>query len=104
MSSKTDRSKAAPAGDVIGRPRTRIDGPAKVTGRARYPSYEPTRDAAYAFLLTSAVACGRGRHIHTEDALAIDGVLDVLTHWNAGSEAGSPQQQSGGNTTTTLET
>ncbi|WP_244815367.1 hypothetical protein [Caballeronia sp. Lep1P3] len=51
-------------------PHVRIDGEAKVTGRACYASDEPVRDAVYAFLLTSSIARGRVRRIHVEDAFA----------------------------------
>ena len=43
----------------IGQSHTRIDGPAKVSGRALYPSDEPVKNPAWAFLVTSAIARGR---------------------------------------------
>ncbi|WP_250474052.1 xanthine dehydrogenase family protein molybdopterin-binding subunit [Caballeronia sp. GAFFF1] len=88
---------------AFGVPHVRIDGEAKVTGRACYASDEPVENAVYAFLLTSTVANGRVRRIHADDALSLDGVLDVLTHENVGSEAKPPEQQAGGATTSTLE-
>lgn len=88
---------------AFGVPHVRMDGEAKVTGRACYASDEPVENAAYAFLLTSTIANGRVRRIHADDALSLDGVLDVLTHENVGSEAKPPEQQAGGATTSTLE-
>jgi xanthine dehydrogenase YagR molybdenum-binding subunit len=87
----------------MGHPQVRIDGRAKVTGGAQYPSDEAVTDPAYAFLLTSAIARGHIACFDLEDALDIDGVLDILTHQNVGGEASPPAQQSGGKTTTTLE-
>ena len=86
----------------FGRPQQRIDGRAKVTGRALYPSDEPVLAPACAYLLTSAIARGRITAFDLEEAQAIEGVLDILTHENVGHEA-SPPQQMGGGTTTTLQ-
>ena len=55
-------------GGLVGSPVARIDGRAKVTGRALYPSDEPVADPAYAFLLTSFIARGRivrGDYVNT---------------------------------------
>ena len=41
---------------AIGQPALRIDGRAKVTGRARYASDEVAAKPARAFLVTSAIA------------------------------------------------
>ncbi|MDR5735979.1 xanthine dehydrogenase family protein molybdopterin-binding subunit [Caballeronia sp. LZ025] len=99
----SDIDRLAKHQPAFGVPHVRIDGEAKFTGRACYASDEPVQDAVHAFLLTSSIARGRVRRIHAEDAFAIDGVLDVLTHENVGSEAKPPEQQAGGATTTTLE-
>ena len=40
------------SGTMIGERTVRIDGPAEVTGAARYPSGEPVAHPAYAFLVT----------------------------------------------------
>ena len=42
----------------LGKPVLRIDGIAKVTGAARYPSDEPVRNPAFAYLITSTIARG----------------------------------------------
>ncbi|HEX8413601.1 MAG TPA: hypothetical protein VF637_06890, partial [Sphingomicrobium sp.] len=88
---------------AFGQPRTRIDGPAKVRGRALYASDEPVANPAWAFLLTSAIARGRIAHFDLDEALSTPGVIDILTHENVGGEAKPPKQQSGGPTTTTMQ-
>ncbi len=88
---------------LIGKPAARIDGRAKVTGRALYASDEPVPGPAYAFLITSAIARGRITAIDLAEARAVPGVMDILTHENVGGQAKSPPQSTGGETTTTME-
>ena len=88
---------------AFGQLHTRIDGPAKVRGHARYASDEPVANPAWAFLLTSAIARGRIKQFELDEALALPGVIDILTFANAGNEAKPPKQQSGGPTTTTMQ-
>jgi xanthine dehydrogenase YagR molybdenum-binding subunit len=64
----------------IGRPIPRVDGRAKVTGSAKYAAEFNVRGLAYGFVVSSGIARGRIRSIHTADALAVPGVLDVFTH------------------------
>ena len=92
------------SGHHIGQPATRIDGPQKVTGRALFASDESVPGPAWAVFVTSTIARGRITGIDAADTLAVPGVLDVLWHGNVGGEAKTPQQASGGATTTTLET
>ena len=92
------------AGRLIGKPAVRIDGPAKVTGQARYPSDEPLQNPAYAYLVTSSISRGRVRGFDLAAARAAPGVLDILTHENVGGQVKSPLGPDGGPTTTTLET
>ncbi len=89
---------------LFGRPATRIDGPAKVTGAARYASDEPVANPAYAVLVTSRIARGRVAALYLDAARAVRGVRDILTHENVGDQAKPPAQMDGGPTTTTLET
>jgi xanthine dehydrogenase YagR molybdenum-binding subunit len=91
------------AGHLIGKPAVRIDGPAKVTGQARYPADEPLQNPAFAYLVTSAIARGRVRSVDLTAARATPGVLDILTHENAGGQIKPPNGPDGGPTTTTLE-
>ena len=89
---------------LIGKPAIRIDGRAKVMGRAAFASDEPAANPAHAFLVTSAIARGRIAGFDLDEAWAVPGVLDILTHENVGGEADTPQQASGGDTTSTMET
>jgi xanthine dehydrogenase YagR molybdenum-binding subunit len=90
-------------GDRLGKPTRRIDGVAKVTGAARYPSDEQVANPAYAYLVTSTIARGRIRAFKLDDAKAVKGVLDILTHENIGSGFKVAQGPDGGPTTETLE-
>ncbi|MCW0047503.1 xanthine dehydrogenase family protein molybdopterin-binding subunit [Brevundimonas sp. BT-123] len=71
---------------VVGRPLDRIDGPLKTTGVAPY-AYE-RRDvapnAAYGYVVGSAIAKGRIRSLRTEHARSAPGVLAVVTAETAG--------------------
>jgi len=72
-------------GKVVGVAHDRIDGPRKVSGRARY-AYEHNDEApnaAYGFILVSGIGKGRIAMIDTRDAEAAPGVLLVMTHLNA---------------------
>ncbi len=74
---------------VIGKPIDRIDGKRKTTGTARY-AYErndAAPDAAYGYIVGSAIAKGRIDSIDVTDAKAAPGVLAVVTHENAGKLA-----------------
>jgi xanthine dehydrogenase YagR molybdenum-binding subunit len=76
---------AAPQpGPNMGEPVPRVDGRLKVTGAARYPSDTPVANPAYAVLVTSAVAKGRIEELGLDRALAVPGVLDILTSENTG--------------------
>jgi xanthine dehydrogenase YagR molybdenum-binding subunit len=68
---------------AIGAPLDRLDGPAKVTGTARYAYEHPQREPAYLFPVQATVAAGRITAIDTAAAEAVPGVLAVLTHRNA---------------------
>jgi xanthine dehydrogenase YagR molybdenum-binding subunit len=67
-----------------GQPVPRIDAHAKVTGQARYASDFPVSNPAFAFLVTSAIAKGRIERMELDEAKAVPGVLDILTHENTG--------------------
>jgi xanthine dehydrogenase YagR molybdenum-binding subunit len=87
----------------FGKPVVRIDGVAKVTGAARYPSDEPVRNPAFAYLITSTIARGRIEAFHLESAHAVPGVLDIVTYENVGSGFDTPVGPDGKPTTTTIE-
>ena len=67
----------------IGQPINRVDGPAKVTGGAKYAAEHNIPNLAYGFVVSSAVARGRITRIDAADAIKLPGVLQVLTHENA---------------------
>ncbi|GAA3770873.1 xanthine dehydrogenase family protein molybdopterin-binding subunit [Plantactinospora mayteni] len=68
---------------AIGTPLDRFDGPAKVTGTARYAFEHPVDRPAYLFPVQATVAVGRIVAVHTEPASREPGVLAVLTPENA---------------------
>jgi xanthine dehydrogenase YagR molybdenum-binding subunit len=65
---------------ILGQPTSRIDGRAKVTGSAKYAAEHNVPALAHGFVVNATIAKGRIRRIHTADALAVEGVLDVFTH------------------------
>ncbi len=66
----------------VGRATSRVDGPAKVTGAARYSAEYPAPDLAYGIVVSSTIARGKITSIDTSAALAVPGVLQVFTHEN----------------------
>jgi xanthine dehydrogenase YagR molybdenum-binding subunit len=67
---------------VIGQEISRVDGPAKVTGSARYSGEIPLPDLAYAQIVGAGVASGRITSIDTSQAEKAEGVAGILTHRN----------------------
>jgi xanthine dehydrogenase YagR molybdenum-binding subunit len=65
---------------VIGKEVSRIDGPAKVTGSARYTGEIALPGLAYTVLVGATVASGRITAIEVADAERAAGVAAVLTH------------------------
>lgn len=68
---------------LTGTPISRIDGIAKVTGKATYSTDYPVKNLAYAVLFKSTIAAGTIRTIDTAAAEKAPGVLAVITHTNA---------------------
>jgi xanthine dehydrogenase YagR molybdenum-binding subunit len=70
---------------VVGKPFDRIDGPLKVTGRARYAYeyHEEVPNAAYGWIVGAGIGKGRIASIDTREAESAPGVLHVMTHLNA---------------------
>ena len=66
----------------IGTATSRIDGHAKVTGTAKYAGEFNQPGLAHASVVASTIARGRIERIEASEALAIEGVIDVLTHKN----------------------
>jgi len=68
---------------LTGTPVSRIDGIAKVTGKAAYSTDYPVKNLAYAVLFKSTIASGTILTIDTAAAEKAPGVLTVITHTNA---------------------
>ncbi|MBY0339368.1 MAG: xanthine dehydrogenase family protein molybdopterin-binding subunit [Acetobacteraceae bacterium] len=66
----------------VGRPRSRVDGPLKVTGRAKYAADYATNGLLHAVVVTAPIAKGRIARMDTARAEAVPGVLRVFTHEN----------------------
>jgi xanthine dehydrogenase YagR molybdenum-binding subunit len=65
---------------LVGAPRSRIDGPAKVTGDARYSADIALDGMAHAVFATSTAAAGRISRIDVTEAQECAGVVAVFTH------------------------
>jgi len=68
---------------IVGAPVERVDGLAKVTGRARYAVEHPVAEVAYAWPVQASIAVGRIVAVRTDDAVGMPGVLAIMTHLNA---------------------
>jgi len=87
----------------LGAPVRRIDGSAKVTGAARYPSDEQVNNPAFAYLVTSTIARGSIQSFQLDAARAVPGVIEILTHQNIGNGFKKATGPDGGATTEILE-
>jgi xanthine dehydrogenase YagR molybdenum-binding subunit len=67
----------------IGKETSRVDGVAKVTGKAKYAAEFQVPNLAYGFIVLGTVAKGRIRAIDTREAERAGGVIRILTHLNA---------------------
>src|SRR3954451_2583332 len=68
---------------AVGPPLSRVEGREKVMGRARYAYEEPVEGVAYAAPVTATIAAGEVAAIDGEAALALPGVLALVSHENA---------------------
>ena len=66
----------------LGSEMRRVDGLAKVTGRAKYSAEFHLPDLAYGYLQLGTIAKGRVRELHIADAEKSPGVLMVISHLN----------------------
>lgn len=83
----------------LGKETPRVDGVAKVTGKAKYAAEFQVPHVAYGFIVLSTVAKGRITAMDTREAEQAAGVIRVFTHLNAGRlgkapAAGEPPQWS----------
>jgi xanthine dehydrogenase YagR molybdenum-binding subunit len=67
----------------IGKEMSRVDGVAKVTGRAKYAAEFRAPNLAYGFIVLGTVAKGTIKAIDTREAESAGGVIRVFTHLNA---------------------
>jgi xanthine dehydrogenase YagR molybdenum-binding subunit len=66
----------------IGDALSRVDGPAKVTGQARYAAEHAVPGLLYGWIVSSRIAKGRIVSIDERAARAVPGVVEVITHLN----------------------
>lgn len=78
-----DATTAPASATALGAPVERREGREKVTGTARYAAEQPCPGRAHAWPVPASIARGRVTGIDTAAALAVPGVLAVLTHQNA---------------------
>ena len=69
--------------NIVGKGIDRVDGHAKVTGKAKYTSDISLPGLCYAVVIQSTIASGKISAIDSAAAEAVPGVLAVLTHLNA---------------------
>src|SRR5215467_5934051 len=79
------------ATSYLGKPTSRVDGHAKVTGLAKYAAEYNVPGLAHGFVVSSAIAKGRIKRIDFEEAMVVDGVIAVFTHANRPKLAASDQ-------------
>ena len=79
MPAKIKRGDASDSGTPLGSRVSRIDGPAKIKGQARYGLEHHPANMAYAVIVQSTIPAGRIRAIDSKLAEAAPGVLLVIT-------------------------
>jgi xanthine dehydrogenase YagR molybdenum-binding subunit len=67
---------------TIGMPVSRVDGRDKVTGQARYAAEYPAEGLLYGVVVSGTIPRGRIKAIRADAALAVAGVVEVITHLN----------------------
>jgi xanthine dehydrogenase YagR molybdenum-binding subunit len=75
---------------AVGTPVTRVDGPAKVTGGARYTAEIALPGMTYLAIVGATIASGCVTAVDGDDALASGGVLAVLTYEDLPKIANAP--------------
>ena len=68
--------------EYLGKPTSRVDGPAKVTGAAKYAAEFNVPNLSYGVIVSSAHARGKITKIDSAAAEAVPGVIKVLSHEN----------------------
>lgn len=67
---------------TIGMAVSRVDGRDKVTGQARYAAEYPAEGLLYGVVVSGTIPRGRITAIRADAALAVGGVVEVITHLN----------------------
>jgi xanthine dehydrogenase YagR molybdenum-binding subunit len=68
--------------EYIGKPISRVDGLAKVTGTAQYAADFKVDGMVYGYIVSSTIAKGKILSIDAAEALSLPGVMQVFTHEN----------------------
>ncbi|RYX86414.1 xanthine dehydrogenase family protein molybdopterin-binding subunit [bacterium] len=81
----------------IGKEMSRVDGVAKVTGKAKYAAEFKVPNLTYGVIVTSTIAKGTITSIDTTEASRAPGVVHILTHENyprpsSGQNGGGPRR------------
>lgn len=82
------------AEQALRQPLSRVDGPLKVSGAARFTAEVPFENLAFAALVCSTIPRGRIVRIDREEAERADGVALVMTHENAPKMSAPPLMSS----------
>jgi xanthine dehydrogenase YagR molybdenum-binding subunit len=80
MTATLERPKT---GTIVVSSLDRVDGPAKVTGAARYTADAPVPSPLYGIIVQSTIARGRITEIDERAAREVHGVVEVMTYRNA---------------------
>ena len=67
----------------IGKEMSRVDGTAKVTGKAKYATEFAIKNVAYGFIVQSTIAKGTIKSMNVADAEKQTGVIKIFTHFNS---------------------
>ncbi|MBE7201131.1 MAG: xanthine dehydrogenase family protein molybdopterin-binding subunit [Parafilimonas terrae] len=84
-------SPAAGSDRHVGSPRSRVDGPAKVTGLAKYAGEFTAEGLVHGYIVTSTIARGTITGFDLAAAQAVPGVVKVITHENRPDMAKDPK-------------
>jgi xanthine dehydrogenase YagR molybdenum-binding subunit len=71
----------------VGRPTSRVDGPLKVSGRAKYAAEYAAEGLLYGYIVGSTIAAGRILSLDLVEARGLPGVVEIFTHENRGKAA-----------------
>ena len=72
----------SPREQQVGKPVSRVDGPLKVTGQAKYAAEFSVPGLLHGVVVSSTITKGRVTRVDAARALALPGVLRVFTHEN----------------------